>query len=284
MQKTELKSLIEQTGYTLNCASLDVSATYLPDGRLSAEYPGVTIESFFIRNESSPYLYVLFSGARDPKRHPLPKFDRWSWGEKFNASILCISDPTLELDKDLHIGWYLGTKENNYMTHIASWVSFVAQNLGISQEKVITYGSSAGGFASIMLTYHLEKSVAIAINPQLNVFRYFPRFVEAYLDCAYAGKRQQDLTTHEYARFDAIAAIQSRPKTKFILAQNIQDGFHYKNHFSQLCKALNIPNDPKKFATIRAKNITTILFDSPNGHGSEPIELVPALVSLATGN
>jgi len=254
----------------------------LPDGRLSVEFSGGTIESFYVRNESSPYLFVLFSGARDPNKHPLPKFDRWTWAEKFDASILCISDPTLKLDQDrLNIGWYLGTEENDYLTHIAVWVSFVSSRLGIPTERVISYGSSAGGFASIMLASRLKKSAAIAINPQLDVFKYYPKFVDQYLALAFPGKEQKALSEDQKNRFSAIHAISKSPEAKFVIAQNVQDRFHYTKHFGSMIKILNIPMTNETDKVLKHGNVTTLLFDSPNGHGAEPSNIVPILVREA---
>lgn len=282
MHSEELKKMISEAPFLVGSISTLSDNSELPEGRLSVEFPGGTIESFYVSNKSSPYLYVLFSGARDPNKHSLPKFDRWTWAEKFDASILCISDPTLALDQDrLNIGWYLGTENNDYLTHIATWVNHVASRLGILKERIISYGSSAGGFASIMLAGRLRKSVAIAINPQLDVFKYYPKFVDQYFELAFPGKEKNTLSTIQKSRFSAIHTIASSPDAKFIIAQNIQDKFHYTKHFGSLVKELNLPTTNEINKVLKHRNVTTLLFDSPNGHGAEPLDIVPILVCEA---
>ena len=281
MQKVNAKELLAGKSYVLDSISDLVDPNSLPDGNISVKFPGGYIDSFLIQNPTSKNLVVLFSGARDPNRHPLPKFDRWSWSDKFGATILCISDPTLALDdKNLNIGWYMGTEETNYMPHIASWVRQVAQVMRIPTSKIVTYGSSAGGFASIMLTAALKDSVAIAINPQLDVFKYYPKFVDQYMALAFP-KAGNALAEHDVKRFLAIDAIVSEPEARFIIAQNIQDKFHFSKHYGQLCKKMGIPISYDIGVMRRIGNVSTLLFDSPNGHGSEPEEIIPLLKAEA---
>ena len=282
MQKVNAKELLAGKSHVFDSISDLAIINSLPEGNISVKFPGGNIDSFFIKNPTSENLVVLFSGARDPNRHPLPKFDRWSWSDKFGASILCISDPTLALDdKNLNIGWYMGTEGTNYMPHIAAWVRQVALLLGIPTNKIVTYGSSAGGFASIMLTAALKNSIAIAINPQLDVFKYYPKFVDQYMALAFPNKTRSELSAHDVKRFLAIEAIVNEPDARFIIAQNIQDKFHYAKHYGQLCKKVGIPLSHDIGAIRRVGNISVLLFDSPNGHGSEPEDIVPILKAEA---
>jgi hypothetical protein len=224
-------------------------------------------------------LFVLLSAAHDTQRYPLPYFDRWSWSEKFPGSVLCISDPTLYLaPEELRIGWYIGTREHDWMEAMASLVKMLAGRLGISISNVICYGSSAGGFASLLLATRLGGATAVAINPQTDIFQYSKRFVDAFLRTAFEGVQADKLIEEMPARFSAIAAFRNSSKAKCLIVQNTLDRSHFKRHFSPFCNAFQCSPANEAADTGR---IMTKLYRSESGHVAEPREMVPEIVDIA---
>jgi hypothetical protein len=248
-----------------------------PDGRFSVNLEGGRFECLLMR-KNEPLLFVLLSGAHDPARKALPKFDRWSWSERFPGSVLCISDPTLYLDPEMHIGWYVGTAEQDWLRSMASLVRCIAQSLDVPTPSIICYGSSAGGFGALTLAAELGTATAVAINPQTDVTRYSARFVRKLLQVAFNGKRVAGLVPAELERLSSIAAFRGASEAKCILVQNLQDEEHYRAHFTPFCEAFSVP---VAGGSDSAGRINTIVFDAPNGHGAEPDELVPELVRRA---
>lgn len=229
--------------------------------------------------KNSHRLFVLLSGAYDVERCPLPQFHRWSWADKFPGSVLCISDPTLYLAPErLRIGWYIGTQEHDWTTAMANLVRKIIVRLGIAENDVISYGSSAGGFASLMLASRLDGATGVAINPQLDVFQYSRRFVDEFVGVAFEGMHDVQLAAHAPSRFSVTAALTNAPKTKCLIIQNTLDAFHYRKHFSPFCKAFGI--NPAEERSDMGR-IMTWLYHSESGHGAEPREMVAGIIDTA---
>jgi hypothetical protein len=250
----------------------------LQDGRFSILIDEGLFECLLVKKDE-PRLFVLLSGARDPEKQSLPKFDRWSWARLFPGSVLCISDPTLYLDPNrLRIGWYVGTENHNWLKSMAALVAHVAKDLGTLQQHVVTYGSSAGGFAALMLAAELRHATAVAINPQTDICKYSERFVNKFLELAFSNRSRSELTPDELDRFSAIKAFSNSPGSKCLLVQNVQDQVHYRKHYAPFCRAFAVPVLGGGDITGR---INVMTFDSPNGHGAEPKELFPVFIRRA---
>jgi hypothetical protein len=249
----------------------------LQDGRFSVAVESGRFECLFAAGEEQR-LFVLLSGARDPATQSLPKFDRWRWRELFLGSVLYIADPTLYLDDSLHIGWYVGTAGQNWTVAMAELVAAVTLRLGIPTDQVICYGSSAGGFGAIMLAAELGNATAVAVNPQTRVDRYSPRFVKQLLNAAFGGRQLGQLTAEEHRRLSAFDAFERNPYMKCLVVQNLQDLTHYRDHYTPFCTHFDIPLEGGSGSHGRA---VSLLFDAESGHGAEPKELAPQLISRA---
>lgn len=249
----------------------------LVQGRNDFQYEDCCIETYIQNIELTGYLFVLLSGARDPNKHPLPKFDRWKWASEFPGVTVCISDPTLRLhDEKLRIGWYFGTSKCNYASRIASLVGLIASKLDIEQEKVLFYGSSAGGFGALSISSNLPGSTAVAINPQVLLENYISWVYEKFF--LYAVGDKKDITDEIERRMDARKFVGINPKQKVLLMQNILDIEHYEHHFIPFCKALNVVPSP---GLTKSGNIWTYVYSDESGHGPEPRSLFPEILGYA---
>lgn len=117
---------------------------------------------FFKNYECADKLYIIFSGSR--KLEETTVFRRHSWNYFFDGAVLYISDPSFHKFNDIFIGWYLGDNHTNTYNTIIKIVNHVAKIL--SNPEIITFGSSAGGYAAIKFAQYNPCKV-IAINPQL---------------------------------------------------------------------------------------------------------------------
>jgi len=255
-----------------------LAAAPLQDGRFTVRLDSGRFDCFLMRKES-PYLFVMLSGARDPKTQTLPKLDRWSWCARFPGSVICVSDPTLYLrDEQLHLGWYVGTDEKNWQLRLVGLIQTIAEKLCVNTNNIICYGSSGGGFASLMLASHLKNATAVAINPQTNILKYTKRTVTEFLETCFSGRVDVDLLPAELARMSAITAFRRAPGAKCLIVQNQADTFHYERHYKPFCDAFRIPFEGGADKTGRA---VSIVYTHPNGHGREPAEIVKSLISAA---
>ena len=58
-------------------------------------------------------MIVLFNGAVDRKKSDLPVFQRRTWIDDIDANVLILDDPTLQMDDEMSVGWYIGSKNEN---------------------------------------------------------------------------------------------------------------------------------------------------------------------------
>jgi hypothetical protein len=265
--------LDSQWGEFAGLAALESAA--LHDGRFSVVEDEGRFDCYIVQ-KAVPRLFVLLSGARDPARNPLPKFDRWSWSGMYPGSVLCVSDPTLYLDPaDLRIGWYVGTERHDWLKALARIVMSVATRLGVASSQIICYGSSAGGFGAMMLAAELGDATAVAINPQIDIADYLERLVQPFLDLAFGGRRHDMLDPDEMRRLSVIRRFKEVRGVKCLIAQNLQDKFHHESHFRKFCRAFGVPVDGGASPDGR---FVSLIFDSDLGHGPEPKELAPELI------
>ena len=164
------------------------------------------------------------------------------------------------------------------MASLSALVLTIAAKIGVAREKVVTYGSSAGGFASLMLSCRLGPATAVAINPQISVLEYSRRFVDDFLEAAFESKTPEQLSEEERNRLSVIDVYKKAPETKYVIVQNILDRVHYYRHFGKFCEAFGV--DPAKERCAKDK-VKTILYRSPDGHGAEPKEMVDQIIKAA---
>ncbi|HLR67017.1 MAG TPA: prolyl oligopeptidase family serine peptidase [Virgibacillus sp.] len=115
---------------------------------------------------------VVFSnGAFDPNLSKPPVFMRYSWAEDYNATCICIDDRTIH-GKNIRLGWGIGTPERHYLLDISAIVMKLLSVIQVNNDNVIYFGSSAGGFMSLMLAVHHKGTKAIVNNPQVYAHKY----------------------------------------------------------------------------------------------------------------
>lgn len=120
----------------------------------------------------SNQLLILGSGAlgyRDFDRSR-PFINRFSWD--FDCSTIFYNDPTYYIDDCIRAGWCIGTEDDYYLEKIAIILNIIFNKLNISNENILFYGSSAGGFTSLQLSVLFKNSIALADIPQLYVYLF----------------------------------------------------------------------------------------------------------------
>nr|WP_314085249.1 glycosyltransferase family 4 protein [uncultured Shinella sp.] len=207
--------------------------------------------------EGSDRLFIMLHGAISREKHRPPILGRWNWKEKVGGSILSISDPTLLLSDQVHIGWYLGDEKRNPIPSIVSIAEKVASDLDVTP---VFYGSSAGGFAAICAACE-SGGVAVAINPQLDLVTYRKGLVSV---SALFGCSPQEAKGRHPSRWTGIGAfrraIERDLSPSIIIAQNKTDHHHLAYHLTPFCKEFGI--DLHKGSS----HVQTYLFALAGGH------------------
>jgi len=246
------------------------------NGRFSVMLDGGQFECLLLK-KAAPEMFVLLSGARGENKWQLPQFDRWALGREFPGSVLWISDPTFYLAPEtLKIGWYVGPASCDWTQSMSRVVLATAQLLQVPIGNITTWGSSSGGFASLMLSSHLRESTAIAINPQVDILKYHARLVDGFLSVAFGGRGGAGLQESERRRLSVLDTYRVRPARGVLIVQNVKDEFHYEKHFKPFCAAHQMKPDVARW---KSGEFHTLLYDFGSGHGSEPRTLIPEILS-----
>ena len=249
-----------QVAYLLKGPSWDFPALY---------YPG-----------EGQTLFVMMPSATERTKTVLPAFNRWTWASAgvFPGSVLCIADPTLALDDQLRLGWLLGNKRHCATTELAAFISRLAKSKGIPPERIVIYGSSAGGFAALALAACIEGSVAVAINAQTDALSY-----EIAREVALIRKRcfddmPEDAIRREFShRVDMAARWRDVQKSRAFLVQNELDIHHYDVHFKPLWHALGGQLTPGVSSCGRH---SAWVYRQEGGHISETMDMARKVVSM----
>lgn len=263
------------------------------DDLTAAELAGLNGKTFFVEEagirypcrlkllEGADKLFIMLNGAVDQVKTPLPVFARWNWGKILNGHVLAICDPTLYLNEKIRIGWFLGTSENHAIPGLVSLVKKAGNSLEIAASQRIFYGSSGGGFSAIVAAALCgNEGRAIAINPQTDIFAYYPKAVDAVIKAL--GDTAVTNSQLFPERWSALAAMakgrDAGSQPRLVIAQNTVDHFHYRNHFLPFVQKFGVP----KSGGVDAENsMMSIVYTSPEGHGAEPPELVKRITEEA---
>lgn len=134
-------------------------------------------------------LLVTYNGAIQRSKAPDGiVFQRSSWLDEIEASVIQISDPTLRRHQRLQIGWGQYSKENWAIDSFKELIDQLRVEFELGDPNQTThYGSSAGGFQAACTATLDRGSRAVINNPQLDWSRYNPTFVRALLRDVFEG-------------------------------------------------------------------------------------------------
>ena len=254
------------------------SQAIIPHGRFSVAMDGLRFDCMFAPQKGE-HLFVVLSGLRTPNRHPIPKFDRLTFTHLFPGSVLYISDPCHYLPAGPQTAWYLGTESIDGLNGLTQITQHVAQSLGLSSKQVISYGSSAGGFAAMQLAARLKNATAVAINTQTHLWQIQPaRLFTNFVEKCFPNKNNPSVLAQGDPQFNAIVAIESSPDMRCLYVQNTQDFFHFKQYFVPLCAHFKLD---ASLARDRAGPIESLVYEHASGHGGEPREIAPDIIRRA---
>lgn len=187
--KTEVKKTVELIEQTIQKSALKTKIKKLP-------YPEVTIQEYELDTyqiptnclyvlrvvkDGVPYEYLLHrrtdndklivfnNGAVAEGNVSVPVFQRHSWANLLKTSSIFCMDPTLYLNSFLQVGWGIGRNENYYLENSSLILKKIIHKMGICFENTAIYGTSAGGYLSIIMGIYLKGAKVVADNAQLDV-------------------------------------------------------------------------------------------------------------------
>lgn len=230
------------------------------------QFLDVLIHNF--SNKSISKILVGFSGAISNRLNKYPPFFSGKGiSESLNLPLVSFSDPTLELSKDLNLAWYAGNFTiKDLPKKISQILNYIAN---LYNSKLIIFGGSGGGFASIVQANFLEVPTRILVwNPQVSIDKYVKEFVDKYYDVAKIDKEFE-----KNWLLKDLSKLKIRENSEIIYMQNKSD-WHYNSHYKPYIEGMKLEeiND-----TLKINNKDRIYFyegDWGQGHVPLPLEIV----------
>lgn len=222
---------------------------------------------FLIKLSDNPYSKVIcFGSGAKQKNHKPPIFHRYSWNIFFKESVIYYNDPTLYLDDELKLGWCVGERSEWYLEGIREILEKIFIMNNIFNKNVLFYGSSGGGFTSILLATFFKTSCLVN-NPQFNLKLYNPQSYKDMINVCFGTLSDKELENYE-CRINAFELFKQEryiPKINYLV--NINSYFDIKSQlmpFIQSILEMDIPLTEK---------LNIIIYSDDNGHNPISKEL-----------
>ncbi|MBL0511286.1 hypothetical protein [Aeromonas media] len=254
----------------------DVSAIY------HINIDGYYLSLFFNPKITSEKLYVLSPGYLERKKFQHPYFQRMSWLDSINASGIIITDPTLSIHHDIGIAWFQGTKSKFAIPLIVKVIEKFRNHLKVIRKKVLFYGSSAGGFASLMMSCLMKGSCCVVNNPQTNVLNFRENIATKMIERCYPDTTNNEIHNFYILRLSAeryFIANENIPKCLYV--QNISDVEHYNNHFIPFISGLGQQFTKKNIRDAFDNIIVKLYKSESSGHNPAVYEFMEPYFKLA---
>lgn len=132
----------------------------------------VPYEYLINRKSNSDKLIVFNNGAIAGGNVNVPVFQRHSWANQIKTSSVFCMDPTIYIDDYLQIGWGVGKNENYYLENSSLILKTIIEKMNINLDNTVIYGTSAGGYLSIIMGIYLKGAKVVADNAQLDTTRW----------------------------------------------------------------------------------------------------------------
>ncbi|MEA1987700.1 MAG: hypothetical protein U9N57_00665 [Pseudomonadota bacterium] len=130
------------------------------------------IDAFGFFREEAKRLIVLLPAAQPTSGSIVnPIFHRWSWYVGLeDCSVVSISDPSLYF-AEINASWFI-SRDFDFIAEMSKFIRKISRMNNLEESQIIFYGSSMGGFASLMLASFFDEALSISEVPQLNFLNY----------------------------------------------------------------------------------------------------------------
>lgn len=241
---------------------------------LCVERDGVKFDFLIRMRENSEKFFVLASGAYDSSRFSPPVFQRHSWIDKIEESVILFNDPTLYLGK-INLGWGFGNEKRHFLEEVSEILTVLFDLCKMPNNNILFYGSSAGGFMSILLAGFIKGSKALVNNPQTIVNNYFASHVNRLFSKTLPSYTPADIVKQYSYRLNLIEffkRINYVPEIYYL--QNIACEHDMTKHLTPFISALKEINESFDFKRIHFD----LYFDKEKDHN--PLDMDETLFYL----
>lgn len=173
----------------------------------------------FLKEDNDKVIFFS-NGAVDRTKKDPPVFMRSTWADDINANCIFIDDRTIH-NTILRIGWGVGVKSRHYLQDYSIITKKITLILKIKNDKVYYFGSSAGGFMSMLLAAMHDQTTAIVNNPQTAVLEFNKTHVSELCETIFPGMQKDEILKDYAYRLNVVDAFeQSDYLPKLFYLQN----------------------------------------------------------------
>lgn len=234
----------------------------------SVWYGGLPID-FELTQSTSDVLLVVFHGALEPTA-ALPIFSGSKVTSSLDVARLSFTDPSLYLSPDLALAWHAGNQYQPDLQQVTTRIiKKVAKSTGAKQ--IILFGSSGGGFASLIQAAAIPRATAVVANAQTNALLYHKEHVDKYLNVAWEGDRDRFIAAGGNSAVDQFRSLDAIPRVFYM--QNSTDTFHIEEHLTPFVRSFE--HDP---------NMQLLIGNWGEGHIAPPKDLFWATLKAVAQN
>ncbi|MFK0006868.1 hypothetical protein ACIQTZ_07435 [Paenarthrobacter sp. NPDC090520] len=208
------------------------------DGYHSIGYNGLPVD-LRVQHRGFDTTIIFFHGAVSPK-HSYPVMSGGGVSAAAKANRIFVSDPSLALSGSLNLGWFLGNQQQpELQSVIEESIRHITNAWG--KQRLVFFGSSGGGYASLHFASRFPGSLALVANPQTVVANYHASAVERFVKvCFGSGQRISELPAHIVK--DVTQTYGKPLATRVAYMQNVNDASHIARHMKPFLRALHPAN------------------------------------------
>lgn len=251
-----------------------LSAETLDNGLHTIAISGLLLDFFVVSRRPDAPLLCHLHGNAPPRseQYLLPAITGWKVTEGLDASILAISDPCLLLDQKLELAWHAGTSSVPLQFVYELVLNKIIKSL--SPSRVIFWGGSGGGFASLYLSSRIAGSIAFVWNPQTSILAYEESYVRQYAKVCFGEAGEDVSETFAGKIVGDISEVCPNDANRVIWLQNKND-WHTEAHLLPFLKKTGLMDElPESCSRWVNERIYLCLEDFSEGHQPPPKDMI----------
>ena len=169
---------------------------------------------------------------------------------KLRCSSLYISDPTFTMDINSRLAWYAGNKYTSCQNDIRRLIKTICEKIHV--EKLMFFGGSGGGFASLYFSFYFENSLALIWNPQTVIENYRSDVSGEYSNIAF-GVDVDDLK--KLICSDLRSLYRNGSHNNIICYMQNESDYHMKDHLSPFLREFGVSLPKSKCSNWVSENL-----------------------------
>lgn len=226
----------------------DFRATPIRAGLSTINYNGNPLDVLVDLVEDAKTILMSFHPAATDPKTTRPYFLGKNLFGSIPAHRVYFSDPSLEMDDQLTLAWFAGNQQQQDMQAVLTvLITDLIEKL--SAKHTIMVGASGGGFAALYYSARVAGSLALVVNPQTDIMRYWEHHVVKYAQLAWGLDTPEQVLERlpSQTSTSVLDSYRTKLDNSVIYLQNASDSHHLKEHFTPLLNVLHPENRVRFF-------------------------------------